>query len=264
MPLIELCDVTLTRQGKQLLSHLNWTVNPGEAWAILGLNGAGKTSLLKLLMAEYWKTEGEITILGQHFGQGDIAHLRTRIGVVGSFIAERLPGDLTSEKIILTGATKSSILYKTSTQDEVREAHQLLTLLDGEALLNRRYASLSQGEKQLVLIARSLMAAPDIIILDEATSGLDLFAKEKLLTQINRIKHLPQAPLIIFVTHHADEITHSFSHVLLLKDGTSMAQGPKEQVLTPSILQDFYGVPVDLIPLGDDRIYIKPNLTNHY
>ncbi|KXT76223.1 ABC transporter ATP-binding protein [Streptococcus sp. DD12] len=260
MALIQLTDVSLKRQGKSLLSHLNWTVNPGEAWAILGLNGAGKSTLLKLLMAEYWYTQGQVQVLDTVYGKGDITALRKRIGVVGSFIAERLPRHLTSEQIILTGASKSSILYQAYDDNDLALARDMLCSLDGGFLLGRTYASLSQGEKQLVLIARSLMEAPDILILDEATSGLDLFAKERLLQHIDRIKSLPQAPLILYVTHHADEITKTFSHVLLLKEGKIAAQGPKHTVLRSAILSDFYDSPVKLIPIGDDRIYIRPDL----
>ena len=263
MALIHMEHVSLVRQGKSLLSDLNWTVEKGQSWAILGLNGAGKSTLLRLIMAEYWKTDGQVSVLGTTFGQGDVSSLRQRIGVVGTFIAERLPQHFTSEQIILTGATKSSILYKPYDEADLEQARDMLQSLDGDFLVGRRYASLSQGEKQLVLIARSLMEQPDIIILDEATSGLDLFAKEHLLDHIDRIKSLPQAPLLLFVTHHADEITRTFDHVLLLKDGKIAAQGEKNTVLTSDILSNFYGTPVSLVPIGDERIYIRPEVTRH-
>ncbi len=134
----------------------------------------------------------------------------------------------------------------------------MLISIGGEHLLGRIYASLSQGEKQLLLIARSLMEEPEILILDEATSGLDLFAREKLLRQIEQITTLPKAPTILYVTHHAEEITRSFTHVLLLKKGQIIAKGPKNEVLTETILSDFYDQKVSIVPLGDDRIYIKP------
>ena len=96
---------------------------------------------------------------------------------------------------------------------------------------------------------------PEILILDEATSGLDLFAREKLLTQIEQITSLPNAPTILYVTHHAEEITQSMTHVLLLKKGEIIAQGPKNEVLTEDILTDFYDRIVSIISLGDERIY---------
>ena len=175
MALISMENVTLKKQGKILLNNLNWKVKKGENWVILGLNGSGKTTLLKLIMAEYWSTQGQVEVLNTRFGQGDIPNMRTKIGVVGSFIAERLPANMLAEKIVLTGKYKSSILYKECDETELNEARQMLTVIGGKHLLGRIYSSLSQGEKQLLLIARSLMEDPEIIILDEATSGLDLF-----------------------------------------------------------------------------------------
>lgn len=255
---LSLTNVSLERQNKKLLNNVTWQVNKGEHWAILGLNGSGKTSLLKLITAEYWTSQGSVEVLGNKFGGTDISNMRTKIGIVGSFIAERLSPHMLAEKIVLTGKYKSSILYTEYGEKELEEARQMLISIGGEHLLGRIYASLSQGEKQLLLIARSLMESPEILILDEATSGLDLFAREKLLTQIEQITSLPKAPTIIYVTHHAEEITRSFTHVLLLKKGQIIAEGPKNEVLTETILSDFYDQKVSIVPLGDDRIYIKP------
>lgn len=258
MAQITLENVTLSRQNKTLLKDITWKVNKGEHWAILGLNGSGKTSLLKLITAEYWTSQGSVEVLGNKFGGTNISNMRTKIGIVGSFIAERLSPHMLAEKIVLTGKYKSSILYTEYGEKELNEARQMLISIGGEHLLGRIYASLSQGEKQLLLIARSLMEEPEILILDEATSGLDLFAREKLLRQIEQITTLPKAPTILYVTHHAEEITHSFTHVLLLKKGNIIAKGPKNEVLTETILSDFYDQKVSIVPLGDDRIYIKP------
>lgn len=255
---LSLTNVSLERQNKKLLNNVTWQVNKGEHWAILGLNGSGKTSLLKLITAEYWTSQGSVEVLGNKFGGTDISNMRTKIGIVGSFIAERLSPHMLAEKIVLTGKYKSSILYTEYGEKELEEARQMLISIGGEHLLGRIYASLSQGEKQLLLIARSLMESPEILILDEATSGLDLFAREKLLRQIEQITNLPKAPTILYVTHHAEEITRSFTHVLLLKKGNIIAQGPKEQVLTEDILSNFYDQKVSIVLLGDDRIYIKP------
>ena len=255
---LSLTNVSLERQNKKLLNNVTWQVNKGEHWAILGLNGSGKTSLLKLITAEYWTSQGSVEVLGNKFGGTDISNMRTKIGIVGSFIAERLSPHMLAEKIVLTGKYKSSILYTEYGEKELEEARQMLISIGGEHLLGRIYASLSQGEKQLLLIARSLMESPEILILDEATSGLDLFAREKLLRQIEQITNLPKAQTILYVTHHAEEITRSFTHVLLLKKGNIIAQGPKEQVLTEDILSNFYDQTVSIVPLGDDRIYIKP------
>lgn len=166
MSIISLKNVSLKRQNKVLLKHLNWEAKQGEVWVILGLNGSGKTTLLKLLTAEYFPSDGDMTILGKRFGHEDITSIRRRIGIVGSFISERLPKHMLAEKIVLTGRYKSSILYSAYQDSDIEDAKNMLRLLKGEELIGRPYFSLSQGEKQLVLIARSLMDEPDIIVLD--------------------------------------------------------------------------------------------------
>ena len=248
--IIKLENVSLAKQGQTILKNLNWQVNKGEHWAILGLNGSGKSTLLRLLMAEHWKTQGKVTVLSTEFGAGDIPQLRTKIGVVGSFIAERLPSHLIAEEIVLTGKYKSSILYAAYGQTELNQAREMLTSIGGQDLIGRSYASLSQGEKQLLLIARSL-------ILDEATSGLDLFARERLLNQIKKITQMDQAPTILYVTHHVEEIISALDHVLLLKEGEIIAQGPKEDILQKEVMDRFYPQPVELIELGEGRYFIK-------
>ena len=258
--LIELQDVNLIRNGKALLKEINWQVKENECWAILGLNGAGKSTLLKLLMSEYWASSGQVTVLGTRFGEGGIPELRKRIGIVSSFISERLPEHLLTEQIVLTGQYKSSILYAAYGEEELNWARDMLTSIGASALIGRKYRELSQGEKQICLIARSLMEDPDIIILDEATVGLDLFAREKLLRQIDRITSLPHAPLVLYVTHHAEEITEKMDHILLLRQGKIVAQGPKNDIITPEVLADFYQNPVQIIPIDDHRFYINPLL----
>ena len=129
--------------------------------------------------------------------------------------------------------------------------------LGGQDLIGRSYISLSQGEKQLLLIARSLMEKPELLILDEATSGLDLFARERLLDQIGKITQMDQAPTILYVTHHVEEITAAMDHVLLLKEGEIIAQGPKKEIFQKEVMDRFYPQPVELIELGEDRYFIK-------
>ena len=260
--LIELQDLNLIRNGKALLKEINWQVKENECWAILGLNGAGKSTLLKLLMSEYWASSGQVTVLGTRFGEGGIPELRKRIGIVSSFISERLPEHLLTEQIVLTGQYKSSILYAAYGEEELNWARDMLTSIGASSLIGRKYRELSQGEKQTVLIARSLMDQPDLIIFDEASSGLDLFAREKLLRQIHHIKQLDHAPTMIYVTHHAEEITKDMTHVLLLKHGQVVEQGPKENILTPHVLSKFYQAPVSLIDLGDERLFVKPDIRN--
>lgn len=260
MAIISMKNVSLRKQGKNLLTGINWTVEKGQTWAILGLNGAGKTTLLKLIMAEHYPTDGQTEILDVPFGQGDISEIRKRIGIVSGFISDRLSLQMVAEQAVLTGKYKSSILYKEYGEKELGEARDMLRRLDAEKLIGRRLHTLSQGERQLIMIARCLMEEPDIIILDEATVGLDLFAREKLLKQIDRITDLPQAPTVLYVTHHAEEITQKMDHVLLLKQGRIIAQGKKEDIITVPTLTKFFDNQVSIIPIDNHRFFIKPEL----
>ncbi len=136
----------------------------------------------------------------------------------------------------------------------------MLTSLGAGDLIGRKYRGLSQGEKQICLIARSLMEDPDIIILDEATVGLDLFAREKALTS-DRPYHLASSRTTgPYVTHHAEEITEKMDHILLLRQGKIVAQGPKNDIITPEVLADFYQNPVQIIQLMTIVFYINPLL----
>lgn len=246
MTIINLKNVNLTRNKKEILKDITWKVNPGENWVILGLNGSGKSSLLKLILAEEWKTSGEITVLNTQFGNGEIPKLRKRISVVGSFIAERFQQNIKAENLVYTGKFNSSMLYKPYTDQELDEARQLLRQMGVKSLIGRNYASLSQGEKQVLLIARSLILKPELLILDEATNGLDLFAKEKLLKQLQQINQLKTAPTLIYISHHPDEITDIFTHLLLLREGKVIQSGKKENLLNEEILTDFYQEKVEV------------------
>ena len=138
------------------------------------------------------------------------------------------------------------MLYKPYTDQELDEARQLLRQMGAKSLISRNYASLSQGEKQVLLIARSLILKPELLILDEATNGLDLFAKEKLLKQLQQINQLKTAPTLIYISHHPDEITDIFTHLLLLREGKVIQSGKKENLLNEKILTDFYQEKVEV------------------
>ncbi|GFH40679.1 ABC transporter ATP-binding protein [Pseudolactococcus insecticola] len=246
MSIISLTDVDFTRNGNQILKHINWQVDKNEHWAILGLNGSGKSSLLKLIMAENWKTSGEITVLGTRFGHDQIPELRAKIGIVGSFIAERFRPSIMAENLVLTGRYNSSMLYREFSEADLDVARDLMVQIGADKLIGRIYGTLSQGEKQLLLIARSLMTNPDILILDEATNGLDLFAKERLLEKLHQITQLKNGPTLLYITHHPDEITADFQKILLLRQGEIVDSGETQKILTTETLSSFYQMPVDV------------------
>ncbi|MBU5266884.1 ABC transporter ATP-binding protein [Virgibacillus proomii] len=243
---IKIKNVLWKRDGEVLLNNINWQVNKGEHWAILGLNGSGKTTLLNMVNGYIWPTTGKITVLGNMFGKTDLRNLRKRIGWVSSSLQEKIKGTNTAEAIILSGKHASIGLYEQPEKTDVEFAYQLMKKLGIEYLQNRPYQTVSQGEKQRILVARGLMAKPDLLILDEPTNGLDFLAREELLSFINQLAKQHDAPTIIFVTHHIEEVLPVFSHVLLLRDGTIFQKGLTNEITSSAVLSEFYQIPVEV------------------
>lgn len=250
--------VFLKRDNKTILSNINWVVNDKENWAILGLNGSGKTTLLKLLNGYLWPSSGKLQVLGHVFGQTSLPELRKSIGWVSNALDHQLKEYDLSEKIVLSGKFASIGIYVAVTEKEIADAKQHLTDCGGAALIGKTYSVLSQGERQVVLIARALMARPKLLILDEPCNGLDLFAKERLLEHIKKIAEHPESPTMLFVTHHTEEILPCFDNIILLRDGEITHCGKTEKLLTEPVLQSFYKKPVELIQIKDGSIAVYP------
>ena len=153
-------NVSWRIDGKYILKEINWTVNKGEHWAIIGLNGSGKTSLLNLITGYNWPSKGEISVLGRHFGEYDIRELRKRIGLVSSFFQEKFYAAETAEEIILSGKFATIGLYDRTNRKDAETAVRLLKKMQCAHVAKQEYRTLSQGEKQKVLIARALISSP--------------------------------------------------------------------------------------------------------
>lgn len=251
--MIDMTGVSYRKQGKQILENINWQVNKGQHWVLMGLNGSGKTSLLNILSGNSWPTTGSVTVLGEKFGQTNIPALKKRIGWVSSILTTRLNLYEQVEKIILSGIFSSIGIYQDYGQKEIDQVDQVMALLNIEKLKGHPYNQCSQGQQQLVLIARALVAQPDLLILDEACNGLDLFATEIILDSIRRLSQLDNGPTIIFVTHHADQIIPQIENILLLKDGQIFQQGKTQDVLTKEVLKSFYDQEVQVLTLSNGR-----------
>ncbi|PAE17211.1 molybdenum ABC transporter ATP-binding protein [Virgibacillus sp. 7505] len=246
--IVELKDVSLKRGGNWILKDLNWKVEKGQNWVLLGLNGSGKTSLLSLLNAYTFPTTGNMRVLGMEFGKTYLAEkLRIQIGFVSSSLQQRFDSSDNAFEVVLSGAFASIGLFETPTDEMRTRAAQLLHDLGCFVYANRRYETLSLGEKQRVLIARALMADPPLLILDEPANGLDFLARESLLESIERISKKPDAPTIIYVTHHIEEILPIFHQTLLLKDGKVFASGCTSNMISSERLSDFFGIPVNVM-----------------
>ncbi|MCM3698009.1 ABC transporter ATP-binding protein [Paenibacillus macerans] len=244
--IIEMKQVTWQREGKTILNGVDWTIGEGEHWALLGLNGSGKTTLLNMISGYLWPSSGTISVLGQRFGEVDLRELRKSIGWVSSSLQEKLHGGQKAEDLVVSGKYASIGLYEKPGAEDYDRAAAFMEQLRCSHLRGRAYQTCSQGEQQKLLIARALMASPKLLILDEATNGLDFISKEGLLESITQLAAEPEAPHMLYVTHHTEEILPIFSKTLLLRRGEVFKQGDSRDVLTESRLSDFFEIPVSL------------------
>ncbi|MGP4068590.1 ABC transporter ATP-binding protein [Halobacillus sp. B29] len=244
---LEMDNVSLRRGDRWILKNINWHIEEGQHWVLLGLNGSGKTFILNLLNAYTFATKGEVNVLGMQFGKTYLAErLRKQIGFVSSAIQQKIHQEDNAFEVVLSGAFASIGLYETPTDAMRQKAISLLEDLGCMDYANRNYETLSSGEKQRVLIARALMADPSLLILDEPTNGLDFIAREKLLESIEEIAKKPGAPTMIYVTHHVEEILPIFHKTLLLKEGEVFNAGDTTKMITSLQLSSFFGLDVEV------------------
>lgn len=249
MNVIDIQNVTWQRENQHILQNINWSVNHGEHWAIIGANGAGKTALLNIINGYMWPTSGQVTILGKQFGHYDLRELRKSIGWVSSSLFERFNRFRVNEQtlhVVLSGKFASIGVYEDISEEDRQEAYDLLQFFNCSPLAEKPFNVLSQGQKQRVLLARAWMTKPELLILDEPCTGLDLLARENLLQAVERLADAPDGPTILYVSHHVEEIIPLFTHALLLKDGQILASGKKERTLTDDRLSTLFDVPIDL------------------
>lgn len=244
--IVELKDILWKREDRTILNQVNWNIEKGESWALVGLNGSGKTSLLKIISGYMWPSRGEVTILNQRFGETDIRKLRRSIGWVSTSLQEQIHSQDSIVDIVISGKFASFGIYEEIQQEDRNRADELLEQLGLGHVKNSKYPVLSQGEKQKVLIARALMANPGLLILDEPCNGLDILAREKLLQTLQHMGSLPGSPSMIYVTHHIEEIVPVFAHTLLLKKGEVLAAGKSKDVLTSENLTQCFTTPVHI------------------
>jgi iron complex transport system ATP-binding protein len=249
---IHLDSVTVSRGGKKILGPISWTVSEAERWVILGPNGAGKTTLFSLCATQMHPTTGLVRVLGSTLGRVDVFELRPRIGLMGPAIMKALPEDETVLDVVLTAAYAILGRWQEPYElwDESR-AQALLTTLGVRELANRKYFTLSDGEKKRALIARALMADPELLLLDEPTAGLDLGGREDLLKRFDLLAADPKSPATLMITHHIEEIPAGSTHALLLKNGEVIAQGEISQVITSANLSIAYDMAINVSVLNN-------------
>ncbi len=250
--LVIACErVSVSRGGADLLRDLDWRVELDERWVVLGPNGAGKTTLLTLAAARLHPSRGRAHVLGSQLGRVDVAELRTRIGLCSVSTHDAIPTDERVLDAVMTASWGVSGRFREAY--DVQDADRARDLLDqwGVAdLADRRYGTLSEGERKRVQIARALMSDPELLLLDEPAAGLDLGGREDLVRRLAGLAADPDAPALVLVTHHVEEIPPGFDHALLLRGGSAVAQGLATQTVTSDNLSAVFALPLHVTHSG--------------
>jgi iron complex transport system ATP-binding protein len=250
---LDLQDVTIRRGTTTILDGLSWTVREGERWVVLGRNGAGKTTVLQVASGRMHPTSGTADLLGSRLGRVDVFELRPRIGLASAALAERIPGGEVVRDVVLTAAYGVTGRWREAYEDvDESRATDLMAAFGVERFADRRYGTLSEGERKRVQIARALMSDPELLLLDEPAAGLDLGGREELVSALAELAADRRSPVLVLVTHHVEEIPPGFTHLLLLADGRVHAAGPVDEVLTSENLSGAFGTPLR-VDRVDDR-----------
>jgi iron complex transport system ATP-binding protein len=246
-PAIEMSGVSRVEDGRAILYGVDWTVEPDERWIVLGRNGSGKSTLLRIASLYLHPSRGIVRVLGEELGRTDVRQLRRRIGYTAAAFADLLRPALTVRDVVMTA--KFAALepwWHTYDDDDRARAAEMLGRVGCEPLALHPFATLSSGERQRVLLARTLFTDPGVILLDEPTAALDLGGREELVANLDALAADSSTPAIVLVTHHVEEIPPSFTHALLLRDGEILAKGPIDQCMDAGTLSDCFGVALEL------------------
>lgn len=252
-------DVSLWRDQTMILKHINWQVQPGEHWAILGANGSGKTSLMMAISGYMPFGEGRIFLLDGWIGKIHLQEQRKRIGIVSQSLSEYIAENVYNIKaidVVLTGLFGSLRLYDEVTGTERDSALEILDDLGLADLAHRPFQVLSTGQRQSCMLARSRMARNELVLLDEPCASLDFGARERFLMSLEAMIKREDAPTALFITHHPEEIVSAITHVLLLREGTLIAAGPKAEVMTAALLSQTFDLPLQ-ITANNGRYWVQ-------
>jgi iron complex transport system ATP-binding protein len=234
-----------TLRGSAILAAVTWTMRASERWALIGANGSGKTSLLRLASAQARPSAGSMTVLGERLGRTDMRELRRRIGVASAAVSEQLRPTLSAHDTVVTArhGALETWWHDYDPEDHTR-ADELLEMMGCGSLSERQLGTLSQGERQRVLLARALMPNPELLLMDEPAAGLDLPAREALVARLGDLARDPAAPPMVLVTHHVEEIPVGITHALLLRNGAAVAAGPIADTITDEVMSATFGLDV--------------------
>lgn len=253
-PALRLEDVHFVRNGNVILDDIAFVVDPGQRWLVLGPNGCGKTTLLRIAALYEHPTSGQVEVLGERLGETDVRILRRRIGFVSAALADQLRPTLRAHDAVRTarfGALEP--WWHRYTDNDDQRARDCLERMGVGRFADREIGTLSSGERTRVLLARSLMNDPAVVLLDEPSSGIDLGGREQLVEALDHFADDPTAPPLVVVTHHVEDVPTSLTHALLLRAGRIVAAGPLAHVLTADRLSSTFGLSLRLERRADGR-----------
>ena len=253
-PALRLTGIRLRRGERDVLTDLDWTVGPHDRWVVLGANGSGKTSLVRIASLQEHPSSGTVDVLGERLGATDVRTLRRRIGLTSAALADRFRPRLTARQVVVTARFAALEPWWHDYDDaDHAEADRLLARVGVGDLADRTFGTLSSGERQRVLLARALWGEPGLVLLDEPTAGLDLGGREDLVAALAALAGDPAAPATVLVTHHVEEVPPGFDRLLVLRAGRVLVAGALDDLLTSEVLSEAFGRPLRLERHPDGR-----------
>lgn len=250
---IDARSLHIRRGDTTILDGVSCQVARGEAVAILGPNGCGKTTFVRALTGQMFLTSGRATVLGETIGETDLWKLRRRIGIVNPTVdpgpdahvtGALVDASLTTTDVVCTGYFATVTLYQQPTDEQRDHARNLLRQVGLGRRLDHTFEALSTGERRRAIIARALVHMPELLILDEPTSGLDVAGREQVIATVESLLTLPQRPTVMMITHHVEELSPKTSQVFLMRDGRFIEAGSPRDVITPESLTRTFGCKV--------------------
>ncbi|APT92751.1 iron ABC transporter ATP-binding protein [Corynebacterium phocae] len=250
--LIDFRGVELRRGGNTLVGPVDWQVELDERWVIIGPNGAGKTSLVRMAAAEEFPTTGTAFLMGERLGKTDMRDLRAAIGISSAAVQHRIPDEERVFDLVVSAGYAVLGRWREEYLDmDFEHAQEILRQVGAEHLKDRTWGTLSEGEKKRVILGRALMINPELLILDEPTAGMDLGGREDLVGYLGELAMDADAPAIVMITHHVEEIPHGFTHAMILDEGRVVAMGLINTVLTSENVSRAFHQPIQVDRIGE-------------
>ena len=244
---LELRNVSVVRDGRYILKSVDLDIMKGENVAVIGPNGSGKTTLIKLLRGDihpYYDEDSPASMRIFGMERWNLFDVRSRMGVVSMDLQNMFRTDTKVYEVICSGFFNSLDVFRnhTVTEEMVSKVHSCALMMGIDDLLTREIENLSLGEMRRALIARAMVTDPDLLVLDEPMTGLDIVMKSKFRAMFDIL--IEKGVSIVMITHELTDIPTSVRRIVMIRDGEVFSDGPKEELLTDTLVSDLYGEPI--------------------